>query len=239
MSPTHALHKIPIYLRIKELLLREIGAGKWLRGERLPTEAELASELEVAVGTLRKALALLEAEGVLERRQGSGTYVAEVMPTKAIYHFFRLEKANGQTGFPNGKVLSVHSGTHALASQRLRLPSDTLFWVIRRVRNLDETPIAVEEIVLPQARAPALTEAELPESLYAFYREQLGFWIAQVEDAVSIGTVPAWGAEALNLPTQQVCGLVERISYDQHSQRAEFSLNWFNPEQARYLARWT
>ena len=55
-----------IYLQIAELLARQIKAGYWRVGERLPTEAEMSETLNVAVGTLRKSLALLSDQGVLE-----------------------------------------------------------------------------------------------------------------------------------------------------------------------------
>ena len=48
---------LPVFQQIAELLARQIKAGHWREGERLPTEAELAASLSVAVGTLRKALA--------------------------------------------------------------------------------------------------------------------------------------------------------------------------------------
>ena len=79
---------LPIYLQISELLTRQIRAGHWRAGERLPTEAELAESLGVAVGTLRKSLALLQEQQVLERIQGSGTYVRSSQSGKSIYEFF-------------------------------------------------------------------------------------------------------------------------------------------------------
>ncbi len=232
---------LPLYLQIRELLLREIGAGQWLRGERLPPEAELAKQLGVAVGTLRKGLASLEKEGILERRQGSGTYVADSsnQQGQSIYHFFRLEKANGQTGLPSAKVLSAQLHTDAEAAQRLGLAASTCFWCIRRLRKLDGQAIAVEEILLPQVRAPDLTPHDLHESLYLYYRTQLGFWIAGVADAILLGELPAWGAKVLALPDRHVCGLVERVASDQHGQRAEFSRTWFDTHKARYMARWS
>ena len=50
---------LPIYLRISELLAREIAAGHLLDGERLAPERELSARFGVSVGTLRKSLAEL------------------------------------------------------------------------------------------------------------------------------------------------------------------------------------
>ena len=72
-APTPA-KPLPVYLQIAELLTRQIKAGYWQSGERLPTEAELADSLSVAVGTLRKGDALdvdyLPGQGTLLRFNG-------------------------------------------------------------------------------------------------------------------------------------------------------------------------
>lgn len=230
--------KLPLYVQIKELLLRELGAGKWLQGERLPTEATLAAQLGVAVGTLRKALAGLEEDGILERRQGSGTYVAESHSGQGVYHFFRLENLNGKTGMPGAEIASLEQVGHPQAAQQMQLADTQVFWRIRRHRLLDEVVVAIEDVMLPQQRAPALHIDQLHESLYLHYREQLGFWIANVVDAVTVGKVPDWGGKALGLAPGELCGMVQRQSFDQHGEMAEFSLLWFNPQRARYMARW-
>ena len=109
-KPAQAL---PVYMQIAELLARQIKAGYWRASERLPTEAELARSLSVAIGTLRKGLALLEQQGVLERIQGSGTYVRRVEGTQQIYELFRLELTNGP-GLPTAQVLDLSSHARPL-----------------------------------------------------------------------------------------------------------------------------
>ena len=102
---------LPLYIQISELLTREIAAGIWPDGSRLPTEAELAKSLGVAVGTLRKALAELEQRELLVRIQGSGTYVRARPKTGAIYEFFHLELKQG-AGLPTAHILSLDKLPH-------------------------------------------------------------------------------------------------------------------------------
>ena len=66
---------LPKHVEIAESLIRRIRAGVISDGARLPTEREMAAAQGVAVGTLRKALAILEGQGLLDRVQGSGNYV--------------------------------------------------------------------------------------------------------------------------------------------------------------------
>ena len=71
------LRRSPLYAQIKSVLVRRLLDGEWQVNQALPSEWALADELGVSQGTVRKALCALEAEGVLYRRQGSGTFVAE------------------------------------------------------------------------------------------------------------------------------------------------------------------
>ena len=61
-------------------LRARITRGEWVPGTALPAEAALAKEHGVALGTLRQALALLVAEGLLERQHGRGTFVRAGWP---------------------------------------------------------------------------------------------------------------------------------------------------------------
>ncbi|ERL56699.1 UTRA domain-containing protein [Psychrobacter aquaticus] len=68
---------IPAYQRIKQAILDNIHAGKWQAGKAISTEMALAAEFGVSRMTVNRALKELSAERVLERRQGSGTFVAQ------------------------------------------------------------------------------------------------------------------------------------------------------------------
>ena len=70
-SMARKLNKNDVFL----LLRKSISDGEFQSGERLPPERELAREFGVARGTLREGLRELENAGLVERRQGSGTYV--------------------------------------------------------------------------------------------------------------------------------------------------------------------
>src|SRR5699024_5001884 len=67
---------VPAYIRIHDAIKKQIDDGFWEIGQRLPSERDLADEYEVSRMTLRQAITLLVEEGILERRVGSGTYVA-------------------------------------------------------------------------------------------------------------------------------------------------------------------
>ena len=74
-SRMQADNRLPRYQRLRDELASKIAARRWQPGEAIPTEQELAQSFDLAVGTVRKAIDLLVAEGLLERYQGRGTFV--------------------------------------------------------------------------------------------------------------------------------------------------------------------
>lgn len=78
----------PLYTQIQDALVRRIVEGEWRPGELLPSEQALALQLGVSQGTIRKAMDALEAEKIIDRRQGKGTFVAELTQEQSVYRFF-------------------------------------------------------------------------------------------------------------------------------------------------------
>jgi GntR family transcriptional regulator len=225
---------LPIYVQIAELLVRDIAANRLIDGERLPPEREMAAELGIAVGTLRKALAELEKRGLLERVQGSGNYVRAVSDPQSVYAMFRLELLEGG-GLPTAEIISV---------ERMAKPKDLpdfgkarQAFRIRRIRRLSAKPAALEEIWLDGSYADELDPADLSESLYLHYRKRLGLWITRAEDRIGLGAVPSWTPAVFGPPAGAPIPHVLRISQDQNGEKAEVSHTWFDPEIAQYVAR--
>ncbi|WP_193141137.1 MULTISPECIES: GntR family transcriptional regulator [unclassified Meridianimarinicoccus] len=224
---------LPKYLQIAEFLVREITAGRLRVGDRLPPERQMADGMGIAVGTLRKALARLERQGILERRQGSGNYILDTDQGGSIYAFFRLERLDGG-GLPRARVLSV---------TRLPKPADLPDFGgsdtahrIRRLRYLDDRAVAAEEIWLDGEITDRLDAQALSESLYLYYRETLGLWITAIEDRIGVDAMPGWGQDT-GCDEGAVCGHVLRQSRTSDGALPEVSRTWFNHDRARYVAR--
>ncbi len=222
------------HAQLSEMLIREIISGHIQDGSRLPSERQMATELDVAVGTLRKALAILEKKGLLERIQGSGNYVRHRNDVTSIYSFFRLELLGGG-GLPTAKVLNV---------SKLMKPHDAPFFgdsayghCIKRLRFLNDQPIAIEEIWLDTRFTDKITAIDLSDSLYLYYKENLNLIISRVQDLVSVNNIPDWCPLESQMTYGDTVGYIERTSWDQEGHPAEFSKTWFNPKIAHYTAR--
>ena len=65
----------PLYLQVRDALVGRVTAGEWKPGGALPNEIHLAQEMQISVGTVRKALDIMVSERIVTRRQGRGTFV--------------------------------------------------------------------------------------------------------------------------------------------------------------------
>lgn len=227
-----APNALPLYLQISELLIREIASGRLVDGERLPPERDMAKQQGTTVRTLRKSLLELEKKGLLERKQGSGNYIRSKAghTTESVYSMFRLELREGG-GLPTAQVLDVTP----MKKDRLWGEGETATR-IRRLRFLNKHPIAVEEIWL-DGQAGAIDPAEISDSLYRYYRLQLGLWITRAEDRVSIDKTPDWAPEAFAPKRGEITAHIERYSWAQGKAPVEFSRTWFDTEKAHYVQR--
>ena len=225
---------LPKYIQISEMLIREIAAGHLVDGARLPPERDMAVDLGISVGTLRKALGDLAEKGMLERVQGSGNYVRHQTDVASVYAFFRLELAGGG-GLPTARVLSLDRLAKQPGMPHFGPSSDG--HRIRRLRYLDDQLIALEEIWLDASYRDVVTTDDLSESLYHFYRNDLGLIIGSAVDEIGVGPVPNWGCETFGLWAGDMAGYIERVSSDTACAPAEFSRTWFDFNKARYISR--
>lgn len=227
---------LPLHMQVSEGLIRDIAAGKLADGARLPPERDMAADLGIAVGTLRRALRTLEEAGLLHRVQGSGNYVRARADVASVYALFRLELLSGG-GLPTARVLSVD-----LMPKDPALPAFGAHpegHRIRRLRLLSGRPAAVEEIWLDAGWTAALTAADLSESLYLFYRERLGLRIGRAEDRIGQGHLPGWSPPDFPLAPGTPLPRVTRVALSQDGLGVEASWTWFDPAVCTYVARLT
>lgn len=79
-TPNYSRSRIPRYMQVAAAMRRWIEFGQWQPGDRIPSLPELQEEFAVARVTIRQAVEILEQEGLLRRVQGTGTFVASILP---------------------------------------------------------------------------------------------------------------------------------------------------------------
>ena len=226
-------YDLPKYMQISELLIRDIGSGRLIDGERLPPERVLANTLNVTVTTLRKSLKVLAEKGMLKQVQGSGNYVCHGAKDDSVYAMFRLELLKGG-GLPSAKFIDI--------KQVVKPPNIPSFGTsniatrMRRIRYLDETIIGLEEIWLDFDEG-VVKKNQVSDSLYHYYRTRLGFWITHAEDRVSIRPLPDWTPNDFSLCAGTITGFIERFSWTKKTKPIEYSKTWYDTNNAHYVQR--
>ena len=141
---------IPLYMQIKDLLVARVTKGEWAPGDIIPSEMQLAQQLNVSQGTVRKAITELVENNVLVRRQGRGTFVATHDGDRALFHFFHIVNDSGTKILPECKTLSCRrKRASRQEASKLNLSSGAQVVCIERIRNLDNQPTIIETIILP------------------------------------------------------------------------------------------
>lgn len=155
----------PRYLQLAEALKADLLRGAY--GKALPPERALAEALGVSRDTLRRALELLEKEGLVVRRRGSGTYVVQRATFRArLLGFSEEMRALGLT--PATRLLKGEKApATAEEAFHLRLSPGEGVWRLERLRLADGEPMALERAALPFWALEALPEASLYEALEA------------------------------------------------------------------------
>ena len=146
----------PLYIQVKDSLIRRLIDGKWQPGQIIPSETDLALEIGVSQGTIRKALDTMAAENLLIRRQGRGTYVAEPAESRILFQYFRIVPDDGEASFPDSRILNW-SRKKATAAERegLALPENSDVWRIARVRDLGGVRRSPRRSRCPPPASPA------------------------------------------------------------------------------------
>src|SRR6266545_1587565 len=165
---------------VQDELRQRIDQGKLPAGARLPSEPDLAAELGVSRATLREALRALEDEGLLRRRQGSGTYVADrPRVANSLDVNFGVTEAIRAAGMRAGITQGRHWTEPASAAEaaRLELEHGQDVLVVERVRTAEGKPVVLSRDVVPASlvgdRAQALAEEMLQRSIYEVLERDL------------------------------------------------------------------
>src|SRR5689334_897457 len=148
-----------LYEQVRARITEAISTGRWTAGDAIPTEAELARESGVSIGTVRKAVDSLVAQQALVRRQGKGTFVAAHDGRRLLFHFFHIVSRDGRKTYPEVQTLSFRRDrADAQSAAALGIsPADKVIR-IRNVLSLEGTPAILDDITLPADLFPGLTE---------------------------------------------------------------------------------
>ena len=227
----------PLYRQVKAIFVRRLVDGVWAPGAVLPSEGQLAAEIGVSQGTVRKALDELAAENLVVRRQGRGTFVAEHDERRILFQFFKLAPDQGAPRFPDSVVLSTATGlADAGEREALDLAESDSVIRIRRLRSFGETPLIIETLSLPQKLFPGLEAGPIPNNLYSLYAGHYGVTIAHARERLKAIALTAEDAAVLGVAAGDPALQIDRLALSLDGMPVERRLSLCLTQEVHYLS---
>ncbi len=227
----------PLYGQVRDVLIRRIADGEWQPGAALPSELDIAADLGVSHGTVRKALDAMEADNLVVRQQGRGTYVARHDDARILFQFFRLVQDSGERRFPDSHIVDVGVATaDAAACARLKLRRGARVIIIERTRSLANQVCIFERIVLPRARFAGLEKRALPNNLYELYRSDYGVTITRAEEKLKAQVASRREARYLGVAPGTALLVIDRTAFAIDGEPAEWRVSLCRTDQFHYVS---
>ncbi|MTD42242.1 UTRA domain-containing protein [Erwinia sp. CPCC 100877] len=215
---------LPVYIQIHDKIKEDIEHGVWKIGDRLPSERELAIQFNVSRMTLRQAIQTLADEGILERKIGSGTYVAR----KKVQ-----EKMTGTTSFtdimlsqnrvPSSKTVSYYVAKPSSSEmEKLHLQEAEQIVRMERIRYADDLPICFEVASVPYSLVSQYSKAEITQSFYKTLEGKGGHKIGHANQTISAMLASEQIAEYLKIKRGDAILRLRQISYFENGTPFEY-----------------
>jgi GntR family transcriptional regulator len=232
--------KVPLYYQLESILREKINSGKLVEGERLPTETELSQEYGVSRITVRQALASLAEEGLIERRQGLGTFVAQ---KKSFQGSIRL------TGFIEDlmamgiettvKVLEVDviPATAGEAAQ-LEIEPGSPVLRVKRVRYYENTPYSYVVIYLPERIGKNLAREDFAKgSLLKLLENKCRIRLGEAFQVINASLADGYVAGLLATNVGAPLLSIERTVYSKDGQPVQYVKTLYRSDMYNYTVR--
>jgi GntR family transcriptional regulator len=217
---------IPYYVQLTKIIREKIGQKSWGPGSKIPGEMDLCDELGVSRTVVRQALRELELCGLIMRRKGKGTFVAEPKINESL-----VQKLTGsyqdmaERGLPSSTQVLHHLAVPCTdkVANYLQVAPGTKVADINRLRFVENSPIQLVNTYIPLDLCPALADVDLTNrSLYEFLEHECGLWISRGRRYIE--AVAANDVEAKLLGIERGAPLIalDSISYLENGRPIEY-----------------
>ena len=228
------------YQEVKQKITEDLVRGRYPMGQALPAEKDLAKELDVSIGTLRKAVDELVAEGIVVRRQGRGTYVAEHDAKRQLYYFFHVVRwdADKKT-YPRVETASFGmSQANKEESLKLGIKEGAPVWRIITSLYLEDECVMIDHITLEQKRLKNLTRADFDKregSIYQLYQMRYGQSVVKTNERLRAGVAGKQMSTWLKLKPDSPVLHIRRVALDIQDEPIEWRVSTLNTTHHEYF----
>lgn len=230
-------HRLPRYLQIRDELMRRICIRTWTDGQALPAEDKLAAEFSVSLGTMRKALEALVADGMVERIHGRGTFVSRAFERISMLRYVGYSFAQSQQ-VPDTATRRIEVVKNAgEAAQHLGLRASEKLLYLHRTRSVHGEVLLSEHIWLPHSRFAKLeshlTRHDAP-LLYPLYDSLCSVLVAKAADVLTVQPLPHTDALLFKQRTGSAGVRIERCMSEHTGLPIEWRVSYVSAMRFNY-----
>jgi GntR family histidine utilization transcriptional repressor len=196
----------PIYLQIKQIIQQRIESGEWPSGQKLPSENELVTALDVSRMTINRALRELTQQGLIRRVHGIGSFVAEAPRHMSLIELQDIALETAQHGRRHSSRIlrQAEIAADAQVAAQLQLAAGSRVYHLRAVHYQDDEPIQLESRYVNPAEMPQFMQQDFTRTTAtAYLLEQ--FKPDEMEHRVSAVMPDAEVRELLAMQAGQPC----------------------------------
>lgn len=219
----------PLYLQVKQDLVKRVVAGEWRPGHVLPSEFKLAEEYSLSQGTIRKAIESMALEGLVTRQAGKGTFVTSHAGDYRPFRFHQFYNGAGRR-IASEETQWISTGpadADRIIADALRIPEGSAGVETVRLRLTEGTPLLYERFFLSESLCPnaqPVLERERPASVYLFLERRYNVLITRVEEQLQARGASAEESRLLNIPAASPVLEAERIAYSLGGEPVEWRI---------------
>lgn len=211
---------IPLHIQLSGLLKEEILKGAMK--EKIPPERELMEQYSVSRSTVRRSVAALINDGILESRRGSGTYIYNRPVEEWLGNLATYNKTIDDLGMKPGAKLLSH-GVEASSPELKNITQMDKVYFINRLRLADDIPMAIETQYYPVDIGKQLSKFNLNEIvIYEVLETSLGIKLWEADQVISSAMPTKEEAQLLDILESESILVIERSTCDYDGNLVEY-----------------
>ena len=237
---SNANFKSPLYIQLREVIRNKIEDGEYPVGTAIPSESHLAETYGLNPLSVRSALAALKYEGLLRSIQGKGVFVNGPKAERD------LESLGGYRQTMDERSIDAHTRVLIKAlrpagpyySRMLDLAEDEQVWFTRRIDYMNQEPVALEEIYIPEKLLPSYGDVDI--ELFSIY--DIFIWNdlrpTDADQTLRVVFLEPSRAKLIDLTSDEAVMELSNLTRDARGRKIEFARNYVRADKIEFVAHY-